>query len=111
MRQEWDPEDLLAAWTLVEADWELIANKSGATRLGFALLLKFFELEACFPRSPSEVTGCRSIEPGVMGITPRPLALLATTDRARSTTQGLQGMGWFPRLWARGSGGEATQAT
>ncbi|MDQ6776875.1 MAG: DUF4158 domain-containing protein [Actinomycetota bacterium] len=26
------------------------ANKAGATRLGFALLLKFFELEARFPR-------------------------------------------------------------
>lgn len=51
MRQVWEPEDLLAAWTLVEADWELVANKSGATRLGFALLLKFFELEARFPRS------------------------------------------------------------
>lgn len=23
MRQDWEPEDLLASWTLVEADWEL----------------------------------------------------------------------------------------
>ena len=51
MRREWGPEDLLAAWTLVEADGELVANKSGATRLGFALLLKFFEIEARFPRA------------------------------------------------------------
>ncbi|WP_432934089.1 DUF4158 domain-containing protein [Microbispora sp. CA-135349] len=28
----------------------LLANKSGATRLGFGLMLKFFELEARFPR-------------------------------------------------------------
>src|ERR1039458_4687165 len=55
MRQEWEPEDLLAAWTLIDADWALVANKSGATRLGFALLLKFFELEARFPRDPSEL--------------------------------------------------------
>jgi hypothetical protein len=34
---------------LVEADWELVANKRGATRWSFALLLKFFELEARFP--------------------------------------------------------------
>ncbi len=27
-----------------------MANKSGATRLGFALMLKFFELEGRFPR-------------------------------------------------------------
>jgi len=38
-----------------EADQELVANKSGATRLGFALLLKFFELEARFPREVSEL--------------------------------------------------------
>ncbi len=55
MRQVWEPEDLLASWTLLDADWELVANKSGATRLGFALLLKFFELEARFPRDRSEL--------------------------------------------------------
>jgi hypothetical protein len=32
-----------------------VGNKSGATRLGFGLLLlKFFELEARFPRGPEE---------------------------------------------------------
>src|SRR5262249_8925170 len=55
VRQVWEPEDLLAAWTLVEADWELVGNKSGATRLGFALLLKFFELEARFPHTAEEI--------------------------------------------------------
>ncbi len=42
-------EDLIECWTLDEADLGLIANKSGATRLGFALALKFFEQEARFP--------------------------------------------------------------
>ena len=37
MRQEWSPEDLIGCWTLVEDDWRLLGNKSGATRLGFAL--------------------------------------------------------------------------
>jgi hypothetical protein len=55
VRREWEPEDLIACWTLVEADQELVANKSGATGLGFALLLKFFELEARFPRDASEL--------------------------------------------------------
>jgi hypothetical protein len=55
VRQDWDPEDLLASWTLVEADWDLVANKTGATRLGFALLLKFFELEARFPQDRNEL--------------------------------------------------------
>ncbi|MGW5927026.1 carboxylesterase family protein [Streptomyces anulatus] len=55
MRQEWSPEELLANWTLVDGDWDLVANKSGATRLGFSLLLKFFELEGRFPDVSEEV--------------------------------------------------------
>ena len=55
MRQEWSPEELVGAWTLVEGDWRLLGNKSGVTRLGFALLLKFFELEGRFPAYPEEI--------------------------------------------------------
>ena len=55
VRREWEPEELVAAWTLVEQDErELVAYKRGATRLGFALILKFFEIEARFPRHASE---------------------------------------------------------
>lgn len=49
MRQEREPEDLIERWTLLEEDHALIANKTGPTRLGFAVLLKYFELEARFP--------------------------------------------------------------
>jgi hypothetical protein len=55
VRREWEPEDLVACWTLVEADRELIANKSGATRVGFVRLLKYFELEGRFPRHAREI--------------------------------------------------------
>jgi Domain of unknown function (DUF4158) len=55
VRQEWSPEDLIGSWTLVEEDWRLVGNKTGPTRLGFALLLKFFELEARFPRYAEEL--------------------------------------------------------
>ncbi|MFI0770838.1 Tn3 family transposase [Streptomyces sp. NPDC021218] len=55
MRQEWSPEELLASWTLVDGDWKSVANKTGATRLGFSLLLKFFELEGRFPDLLEEV--------------------------------------------------------
>ena len=55
MRRGWEPEDVVACWTLVEDDWALVANKTGPTRLGFALLLKFFELEARFPRHAGEL--------------------------------------------------------
>ncbi len=56
MRREWEPEDLVAEWTLVEHDErELVAYKRGATRLGFALMLKYFEIEARFPRHGGEL--------------------------------------------------------
>jgi hypothetical protein len=55
VRREWAPEDLIACWTLVEDDWDLVGNKAGATRLGFALLLKFVEVEGRFPRHAGEL--------------------------------------------------------
>lgn len=55
MRREWEPEELIACWTLLEGDAALVGNKTGPTRLGFALLLKFFELEGRFPRSPEDL--------------------------------------------------------
>ena len=45
---EWSAQDLVASWTLV-------GNKTGATRLGFAVLLKFFEIAARFPSVAGEV--------------------------------------------------------
>ncbi len=39
----------------MDPDWVLIANKSGATRLGFALLVKFFEIDARFPGGVDEI--------------------------------------------------------
>ena len=55
MRQEWEPEDLIEVWTLLEEDQERLRNKSGANRLGFALLLKFSEVEARFPEDAGEI--------------------------------------------------------
>lgn len=55
MRRDWDPENLIAYWTLLDSDWQLVANKSGATRLGFVALLKFFEIEGRFPQYAAEV--------------------------------------------------------
>ncbi|WP_251021384.1 hypothetical protein [Streptomyces sp. ISL-98] len=44
MRQDWELEDLIEVWTLLEDDMKRVRNKPGTTGLGFALLLKFFEL-------------------------------------------------------------------
>jgi len=55
VRQDWEPEDLIEVWTLLEDDMKRLRNKSGANRLGFAMLLKFFEVEARFPEAAREV--------------------------------------------------------
>jgi hypothetical protein len=55
MERVWEPEQLISCWTLDEADWQLLANKTGATRLGFALMLKFFDLEGRFPAHGCEL--------------------------------------------------------
>ncbi|MDQ6804867.1 MAG: DUF4158 domain-containing protein [Actinomycetota bacterium] len=55
MERVWEPEQLISCWTLDEADWRLLANKTGATRLGFAVLLKFFDLEGRFPANAEEL--------------------------------------------------------
>lgn len=56
MRSDWSDEDLVGSWTLVDADLAADRRTSRpATRLGFALLLKFFELEARFPAGAEEL--------------------------------------------------------
>jgi len=42
-------------WVLHAADRALIGNKTGATRLGFAVLLKLFAAEGSFPRRAEDV--------------------------------------------------------
>ena len=61
MRREWGPEELIASWTLLDDDWRLVGNKTGATRLGFSLLLKFFAIEAGSPATLGRCPRPRSI--------------------------------------------------
>ncbi len=42
MKMNWTTEDLAASWLALPEDQKLIVKKQGATRLGFALILKFF---------------------------------------------------------------------
>ncbi len=48
MQREWEPADLIGAWTLLDRDWQMVGNKTGPTRLGSALMLKFYEIEDRF---------------------------------------------------------------
>jgi hypothetical protein len=55
MKRTWTPEELLEHFTLLPDELVAIGNKSGATRLGFAVLLKCLQYEDRFPRSRVEV--------------------------------------------------------
>ena len=53
MKREWTDLEF-ADWTLLPSEAALLANKTGPTRLGFAVLLKFFQYAARFPLSMQE---------------------------------------------------------
>jgi hypothetical protein len=55
MKRTWTSEELLEHFTLIPDEFAAIGNKSGATRLGFAVLLKCLQYEGRFPRSRQEV--------------------------------------------------------
>ncbi len=57
MKRQWETEELVEHWTLDVEDRALLGNKTGATRLGFAVLLKFFRREGRFPQQKNEVPG------------------------------------------------------
>lgn len=48
-------EDLTADWHILPNEHELVQSKHETTRLGFVLLLKFFQLEGRFPAGPYEI--------------------------------------------------------
>src|SRR5258708_4507087 len=57
MKRQWETAELIEHWTLHIEELALLGNKTGATRLGFAVLLKFFQKEARFPAYKNEVPG------------------------------------------------------
>ena len=57
MKRQRTRDELADQWVLAPREIELLANKAGATRLGFAVLLKSFMLEGRFPRQKHDVPG------------------------------------------------------
>lgn len=49
MKRLWSDDDLVAHFTVLSQGRQLLQNKTGATRLGFAVLLKCFQQEGSFP--------------------------------------------------------------
>jgi hypothetical protein len=52
-----DLDDLVEHWTLSKDEQALVSGKRGATRLGFAVLLKFYTQYGRFPRGRFELPG------------------------------------------------------
>ncbi len=55
MKRDWEIPELQEYWTLQPAELSLLANKGDENRLGFSLLLKFFQIEGRFPESKNEI--------------------------------------------------------
>ncbi len=49
LKKNWETEELIENWTLIPRELELTTNKIGGNKIGFALLLKYFQLMARFP--------------------------------------------------------------
>jgi hypothetical protein len=57
MKRQWEQEELIEHWTLHVEERALLGNKTGATRLGFAVLLKYFQQTGRFPQQKNDLPG------------------------------------------------------
>ena len=55
MKRQWNPDELVDHFTLQANELELLANKADASKLGMALLLKYFQYAARFPAHRHEL--------------------------------------------------------
>jgi hypothetical protein len=55
MKRHWNVQELREHWSLSVEERSLLAHKAPRSQLGFAVLLKFFQLESRFPRDRREV--------------------------------------------------------
>jgi TnpA family transposase len=55
MKRQWSPQELQESWALAPSELLLLLNMHRKNKLGYALLLKFFQQEGCFPESKNEV--------------------------------------------------------
>jgi hypothetical protein len=55
VKRNWSDEELTEQWLLSVEELALLPNRVEHNRFGFAVQLKFFEIEGRFPRSPREI--------------------------------------------------------
>jgi hypothetical protein len=75
VQRYWDEQELAEQWSLSPDERELLAHRTDRSRLGGAVLLKFFQIEGRFPRDRKEVpTTARDYLAGQLGIAPEAFA-------------------------------------
>ena len=58
MKRHWEEQELAERWLLTHDEFELVRNRTNRNRLGFAAILKFFQLEGPIPdRAPRAAEG------------------------------------------------------
>ena len=55
MKRDWHPDELARYWTLSSEERSLLSNKTGSTRLSFAVLLKAFQFDGRFPERREDI--------------------------------------------------------
>ncbi|UQX13220.1 DUF4158 domain-containing protein [Candidatus Mycobacterium methanotrophicum] len=80
--RELDQDELIDRWTLVGDELELVSGKRGATRLGFALLLRFYVECGRFPHGRGEIPDA-AVEyvARQVGVTPTDIAFYEWSGR------------------------------
>jgi hypothetical protein len=59
MKQQWSSQELIDHWTLTQTEIALAQSisKIDYNRLGYALMLKYFQLEGKFPQRKQDIPG------------------------------------------------------
>jgi hypothetical protein len=55
LKKRWELDELIEHFTFMPNELTQLSNKTGKTRLGFAVLFKFFQCEARFPNHKNEI--------------------------------------------------------
>ncbi|MFC1759421.1 DUF4158 domain-containing protein [Planctomycetota bacterium] len=55
MKRQWSEQELGDRWSISHDEFELLKQRTGQNRIGFAALLKFFSVEGRFPTERREV--------------------------------------------------------
>jgi TnpA family transposase len=85
VKRVWTAMELAEHWLLLPDEFALLGNKTGATRLGFALLLKAFQLDGRFPMAKHDIPGM-VVAHVARQVSVPPLAYLAYDWHGRSIT-------------------------